>query len=43
VPENSTVNFRAVIFATSDPVVTWYHNDVQLTQSAKYMQKYSGS
>jgi len=42
VPEGSTVNLHAAIQSTSDPIVTWYHNDVQLSQSVKHMQKYQG-
>lgn len=42
VPENSTVNFNAAVVAASDPLVNWYFGDVHLTQSLKYMQKYSG-
>ncbi|XP_067930808.1 twitchin-like [Watersipora subatra] len=42
VPENSTVHFHAAVIAASDPIVNWYFGDVQLTQSVKYMQKYSG-
>lgn len=41
-PENSTVNLHAAIMSASDPIVTWYHNDVQLSQSVKHMQKYQG-
>ena len=40
--ESSTVNLHAAILSTSDPVVTWYHNDVQLSQSLKHMQRYQG-
>ena len=42
VVENSTVNLHAAILSTSDPIVTWYHNEVQLSQSVKHMQRYQG-
>lgn len=42
VPENSTVNLHASIIAASDPIVNWYYDGEQLTQSLKHMQKYSG-
>ncbi|XP_067934437.1 twitchin-like [Watersipora subatra] len=40
--ENSTVNLHATILSSSDPIVTWYHNEVQLSQSVKHMQRYQG-
>lgn len=34
---------HAAVIAASDPIVNWFHEGNQLTQSVKYMQKYSGN
>ncbi|XP_074660014.1 twitchin-like [Tubulanus polymorphus] len=43
VSEGQMAKFDCKVIALSCPIITWYHDNVQLTQSVKHMQKYSGS
>ncbi|XP_052800015.1 twitchin-like isoform X4 [Mya arenaria] len=42
VTEGQIAKFDCKIIAASPPIVTWHFDNVQLTQSVKYMQKYRG-
>ncbi|XP_069132543.1 twitchin-like isoform X11 [Argopecten irradians] len=43
VGENQSARFDCKVIAASPPIITWHFNDLQLTQSVKYMQKYLGN
>ncbi|CAH1785273.1 unnamed protein product [Owenia fusiformis] len=43
VQEGQIAEFNCKIIAASAPLITWMRNDIGLSQSVKYMQKYRGS
>ncbi|PAV56317.1 hypothetical protein WR25_15732 isoform E [Diploscapter pachys] len=43
VGEGQSANFYCRVIASSAPVVTWYKDERELKQSAKYMKKYQGN
>ncbi|KAK3103159.1 hypothetical protein FSP39_016894 [Pinctada imbricata] len=43
VVEGNTAKFDCKVIAASAPIITWIFDGVQLTQSVKHMQRYSGN
>lgn len=40
--EGQSVKFNCRIVAVAAPTVCWFHNNMELRQSVKYMKRYSG-
>uniref|UniRef100_A0A5K3EN24 non-specific serine/threonine protein kinase n=1 Tax=Mesocestoides corti TaxID=53468 RepID=A0A5K3EN24_MESCO len=40
--EGNTAQFNCRVIGVSEPIITWVYRGTQLTQSLKYMQRYSG-